>query len=588
MNIVAHNLLAMNANRMLGITENKRSKATEKLSSGYKVNRAADDAAGLAISEKMRRQIRGLTRGVKNTQDGVSLCQVADGALAEVSDMLHRITELSVQSANGTNSAEDRGYLQEEVSQIMDEIDRIGDSTTFNEQPVFKGADTMLLNPDGSVAIEGNIPFSSIKFADLSIGSAPFNASDNADTLRLQAIVDNAALAANGKTYNLIFGNGSTSDTSFRVTYENNGNPVTKTVKLDSNEITKSNYSLSGNTVSRDFTYQNEDGVDITITQKVVADSGSKTYNISYSIQNNGAENTAVDFMFHADTAYNNNDTCEGYFINGSRVDTNRIYSSATSPFTQGVASPNIIEGAIPTSLSIIDVDNALAFSEKLTLSTVPDSFSIGRYNQIRNWDYYNSSLLPRNLGGSTNREDLGFSLMWNRSLYAGASTTISFGYGIVEAQSDSNIPSDSIHMSDKSVTLHNADNSIWIQSGTEQGHGMFVTIGEMNTEVLGLSGVDVSTASDARRSIDKVKNALQMVSANRSNIGAQQNRLEHTIDNLNNVIENTTAAESQIRDTDIPEEMIRYSNANILSQAGTAMLSQANQTQQNVLNILQ
>lgn len=142
MNIVAHNLSAMNAQRQFGINTRSKIKSTEKLSSGYKINRAADDAAGLSISEKMRRQIRGLTQGVENTQDGVSLCQVADGALAEVNDMLHRITELSVKSANGTNSEQDRQYIQEEISQILQEIDRIGDTTTFNEMHIFKGQNT--------------------------------------------------------------------------------------------------------------------------------------------------------------------------------------------------------------------------------------------------------------------------------------------------------------------------------------------------------------------------------------------------------------------------------------------------------------
>ena len=136
---IAHNLSAMNAQRQFGINTQSKTKSTEKLSSGYKINRAADDAAGLSISEKMRRQIRGLTQGVRNTQDGVSLCQVADGALAEVNDMLHRITELSVKSANGTNSEQDRQYIQEEINQILQEIDRIGDATEFNEIKIFKG-----------------------------------------------------------------------------------------------------------------------------------------------------------------------------------------------------------------------------------------------------------------------------------------------------------------------------------------------------------------------------------------------------------------------------------------------------------------
>lgn len=140
MNVIAHNLTAMNAQRQFKINTKNKSKSAEKLSSGYKINRSADDAAGLAISEKMRWQIRGLNKGSDNSQDGVSLCQVADGALAEVSDMLHRITELSVQAANDTNTDSDRQAIQKEINQILTEIDRIGDSTEFNTMKIFKGA----------------------------------------------------------------------------------------------------------------------------------------------------------------------------------------------------------------------------------------------------------------------------------------------------------------------------------------------------------------------------------------------------------------------------------------------------------------
>ena len=137
MNVVAHNLLSMNTNRQLGITSNKKAKASEKLSSGYRINRASDDAAGLSISEKMRSQIRGLNRGSVNAQEGTSLCQVADGALAEVSDMLHRITELAVQAANDTNTKEDRDAIQDEINKIIEEIDNISNNTMFNTMPVF-------------------------------------------------------------------------------------------------------------------------------------------------------------------------------------------------------------------------------------------------------------------------------------------------------------------------------------------------------------------------------------------------------------------------------------------------------------------
>lgn len=135
--VIIHNMEAMNSQRQYGITGTKKRKSAEKLSSGYKINRAADDAAGLAISEKMRRQIRGLNQGAFNVQDGISLLQVADGALNEVHDMLHRISELSVKASNGTNTGTDREYIQQEISQIISEIDRIGYTTEFNERKLF-------------------------------------------------------------------------------------------------------------------------------------------------------------------------------------------------------------------------------------------------------------------------------------------------------------------------------------------------------------------------------------------------------------------------------------------------------------------
>ncbi|MBO4981798.1 MAG: flagellin [Lachnospiraceae bacterium] len=137
--VVQHNLRAMNSNRMLGLTTASQAKSTEKLSSGYKVNRAADDAAGLAISEKMRRQIRGLTQASLNAQDGISAVQTAEGALNEVHDMLQRMNELAVKAANGTNQTEDRSYIQSEVDALIDEIDRVAETTTFNEKMLLNG-----------------------------------------------------------------------------------------------------------------------------------------------------------------------------------------------------------------------------------------------------------------------------------------------------------------------------------------------------------------------------------------------------------------------------------------------------------------
>ncbi len=180
--IVQHNLRAMNSNRMLGLTQTTQSKSTEKLSSGYKINRAADDAAGLAISEKMRRQIRGLTQASANAQDGISCVQTAEGALNEVHDMLQRMNELAVKSANGTNQTEDRSYIQKEVAALIDEIDRVATTTTFNKQNLLDGS----LDVDLQVGAESasgnqiNLTIASMNAAGLSVASVDVSSASGA------------------------------------------------------------------------------------------------------------------------------------------------------------------------------------------------------------------------------------------------------------------------------------------------------------------------------------------------------------------------------------------------------------------------
>jgi len=586
MNVVAHNLSAMNAQRQFGINTGKRTKSAEKLSSGHKINRAADNAAGLAISEKMRRQIRGLTQGVENTQDGVSLCQVADGALSEVSDMLHRITELSVQAANGTNTEEDRQAIQKEINQILQEIERVSDATTFNEQPIFKGSDRVIQNADGTPAGYDSLEFDDFKLADVSLGKTPIRENEGADMLHLQAIVDNEDLVLDGTSFNLIYGNGSTSDSSVRIT-DSSGNRTVINMK----DFSISNFSGNGTDEwSRDFSYSDGVGTDLTITQTVKLDESAadeKKYVISYDFAKS-ADVENVEFMFHVDTAYNNNDMCEGYFVDGNRVERFCVYNqdASGSDLTNGSTSAYVYNGNVPDSLSIVDVDNALAFSEKISFgSREPDSLSIGQYSEIKDWSYYDS--LDSSLGASANKRDLGFSLYYNLGDLS-QDSSISFDYGIMSTEKDPNLTNVPITENTNAVEEHVEVNSVWIQSGTEAGSGMYVTIDEMNTDILGIRDLNVTTQSGANRAMEVTKGALQQVSANRARIGAQQNRLEHIIANEENIVENTTAAESRIRDTDMAKEMVEYSNLNILEQVGQAMMAQANQSNQGVLNLLQ
>ena len=413
--VVQHNLTAMNSNRMLGVTTSKQAKSTEKLSSGYKINRAADDAAGLSISEKMRKQIRGLTQASSNAQDGISAVQTAEGALNEVQDMLQRMNELAVKAANGTNSEDDRNYIQDEVNQLIKEIDRVSTTTKFNETYLLKGDDTVKFTAPGT----------NLKAAAGTAGS-----NDKQQTYDL-TITANSFKTEGGKsdvTFSLMGKN-------FSVRLEETDDNKTLATKLakamNENKITDSNVGA--------FT--------ATVTDNVITLTAAK---------------------------------------NGTVADTNVIKNDAelTAKGT-GVLTLDLHVGADSTADNQISVDIKQMSASVLGLKT----------------------------GNSTTGDATG------------------------------------------------------------------------DLDTLLVNGKD---DKNARAAIDTIASALQEVSKQRSALGAAQNRLEHTISNLDNVVENTTSAESSIRDTDMATEMVKYSNNNILAQAGQAMLAQANQSNQGVLSLLQ
>ncbi len=355
--IVKHNITAMNSNRMLGLTTSSQAKSTEKLSSGYKINRAADDAAGLSISEKMRRQVRGLTQASANAQDGISVVQTAEGALNEVEDMLQRMNELAVKGENGTLTTSDRASIQAEISQLMSEVDRVQSTTTFNEMNLL----------DGKFIKGVQVGAEAGQHIDISIKNMSIT-----------------ALA----TYIGTWTNGTSTD--------------------------------------------------------------SKLYGaITYNALNVSSTNVQVT--------------------------------------TYGVKTPgNTIQG-----------------------TTAQDSVQ--------------------------------------------SSSTVEGGaYKMVAMTKD---------IATKLVASFQ--------------------------NLVGGNAATVATTQDFNSLNAFIKGALQIVSSQRSDLGAIQNRLEHTINNLNNIVENTQSAEAAIRDTDIATEMVQYSNNNILQQAGTSMLSQANQGNQLALSLL-
>ncbi len=482
--VVQHNLTAMNSNRMLGLTTASQAKSTEKLSSGYKINRAADDAAGLAISEKMRKQIRGLTQASANAQDGISAVQTAEGALAEVQDMLQRMNELAVKAANGTNSESDRQAIQDEIDQLTTEIDRVAETTKFNETYLLKGDQDATKEYTYSYAVATN------KAAEVTM---PTVATANQTKITGVEFKDTATGEAQNEVAKLI------RDQGLNITYTSkaNGDKFDNAASVSLNGTDK--YVVAAGDDGLTFTIKDRQGTEIaTVTIDNTSVGTGKATELK------GTETISAS---KATAGYGPNETIKYYDRDGNGIPENALnkyFSSITATDGEVSASPRA------DAPEIYD-----ALGNKITAAATDVSA----------------------------KQDLMGAL--ELTLHVGADAT--------------------------------ANNQISFNIDT------------MSAKGLGVNGlkVDGSDDSNALASVEIIKEAIQKVSTQRSGLGAIQNRLEHTINNLDNVVENTTSAESQIRDTDMAEEMVRYSNNNILTQAGQAMLAQANQSNQGILSLL-
>ena len=425
--VVQHNMQAMNSNRMLGVTTSSQGKTTEKLSSGYKINRAADDAAGLAISEKMRKQCRGLDRGSLNAQDGVSCVQTAEGALNEVHAMLQRMNELAVQAANGTNSDSDRQAIQNEVDQLLEEMDRVSETTKFNETMLLKG------DPTGA----------------------------------------------------------------------------TKQIYLEPHDA----------------------GMDC----KMESD---------------------VDAYGHHNSKYT-----FGPYADGDEV---------------RVGGVNYIVKGFFDGDAVKDPEkHEICFSELMPLMIK----ELLRANAIGIGEWHDGS------GGVWHNG-------WIQSYETMQDVSIEMSHGYSYTQTSPYRLFVGITMVPRTVSRELSFN---LHAGADAAlnNKITVDINSFNTTYLGIQHLDVvgpegDNGITATYAIDAIKDALQKVSDQRAELGAIQNRLEHSIANLDNVVENTTAAESRIRDTDMAEAMVEYSKNNILAQAGQSMLAQANSSAEGVMALLQ
>ncbi len=646
--VIQHNLSALNANRQLGIVKSNLSKSTEKLSSGYKINRASDDAAGLSISEKMRKQIRGLSQASENCEDGISLCQVADGALNETHDILQRINELAVQSANGTNSESDREKIDQEIQQLKCEIDRIAECTSFNEfiYPLKHGKlQDAKVYPLKTVTME-DVDYDDVKMPETYydnatntyVGYSPFGKYDSYNTLRLSAVIDDVNNEYPVDEFNLIFSNGSTSKSSIRL-YELNDYITSGTVnsyteiKMSDFRLLPDEYSYDAatKTWSRSFAYNtNISGTDVAVklVQKVQIDDADKNYIITNSIGVKSDTSTGYplygfDFMMNIDTAYSNDDECEAYYANGSEIATTRIYETAAGESHLSKEMDETLadvypESEYPSSISIANayLEGSLPFSEKITFLSGSDApvISIGDfYGNSTKWSYYdnnNSNDPDRN--ESTADLDKTLSLIWSlpptvtglsilNQMATGRrdSYSFTFKYGIEDIKADTNLPTSTpikyitYQVPDYDadpITVKRAENNILkIQAGASslRPDGIFIKLVDATASGLGINMINSRNEDESINCITKISEAINRVSKYRSYFGAVQNRLEHAYNINQNTVENTQYAESQIRDTDMAKEIVNNSNISILAQAGQSMLAQAKQSNQGVLSLI-
>ena len=489
--VVQHNMQAMNANRMLNVTTSQQSKATEKLSSGYKINRAADDAAGLSISEKMRKQIKGLDQASTNAQDGISAVQTAEGALTEVHSMLQRMNELATQAANGTNSESDRSSIQDEIDQLTTEIDRVAETTKFNETYLLKG----------------NGKTSTVKIA----------AQDAGITGSLTGVGTGTAVF---KMDTLKYGQS--------ITIGSKGYTIGTTIADIRNTINGTGNINIGGTVAA--------GSIITI---------------------NGTEYTVAKDSTEVDRTENK---LEAKDIAALIQDGDKV-----------VVGTQTMIAMTETKKDGVGDNDASVISANKAYSLIAD--------ELRK-----ASSIGADAGSEAKVATSG-------SKTVGAAT-ITADAGTAKAAGDAN-------QTNTQVTFIINEGSVKKNQGLQMGlhvgadadetNKISFTIDTMNSAGLGVQGLNLvdKTGAKATYAIDAISDAIAKVSAQRSALGAVQNRLEHTINNLDNVVENTTSAESQIRDTDMAETMVEYSKNNILAQAGQSMLAQANQSNQGVLSLL-
>lgn len=565
--IINHNMNAMNAHRNMMGNVATAGRAMEKLSSGLRINKAGDDAAGLAISEKMRGQIRGLDQAARNAQDGISLIQTAEGALNETHSILQRMRELSVQSANDTNTGSDRAEIQKEVNQLTSEINRIGNTTQFNEKTLLNGDLSDKFVAKGATTV---------KQTTVVAGTLSKNVDDRiTNDLGIKFKDDKIDIATTvGTVVTGSLKNGT--DNKLVIKASADGKTLTADIKLE---------DITGNKV---------DLQDVKMTE-FIDDKGNK----SLRFDSNG-----VKFEIASDEAarlIKGGKTVEVNFVKDATASVN-----VTGPFSMAIPDIKFTNGTTPakTAKDIISTD--IKYSEKLDPSATKATAS---------YDLATKTLTVKieNKDGSI-KEDKVTQTALEPLKYEGHGLTLDLNTTGVDKDFSIEIDlTKKVKTEQKDVIADPAqvkDQSLKFQIGANKDQSLSLDVSDMRAKALKITGegenfskdnnvtdgtnstaaeksLDVTTYENANKAVKVLDEAIKQVSGERSKLGAFQNRLEHTIANLNTSSENLQASESRVRDVDMAKEMLNFSKNNILSQASQAMLAQAKQQPEAVLQLL-
>ena len=564
---IQHNIMAMNAYRNYANNTSALSKNLEKLSSGYKINRAGDDAAGLAISEKMRAQITGLDKAQDNAKDGISLVQTAEGALTEVHDMLNRMYELAEQSANGTfEDSTDRSQLQKEVKQLKDEINRIADSANFNGIKLL----------DGSLA--GGSQVDNVAMDATTAVKGIYTTASTADTQAL----GNLTVGDIGKTldYTVTWkdSSGKEQTTTVSLTYRGDGTGAvaannTKNYFTDANgnkyylDASGSDGKLGASDVKSsilaglkaDKTFSEnfdiaDNGNKLQFTSKLEGSAGAQIVGIGVS------ETTSLTAGFAAAMAGDITRTQEPY-DSMQKFDASKL--TVVNGASQGITLEQI-------KSNIFELDG-----HKFLVATGLTNDQIKALGD----DVTIISLASSNAPDNTDAKKIAAEI----SRVTGMETKV-YDTAVTKANittTDIVFTKDKLSLTGNSLTLQIGDTS-------DSYNQLTVAIKDCHTAAIGIEDLDIGNQVDANAALNVIKDSINYISDVRGTLGATQNRLDHTINNLSVMQENIQDAESTIRDTDVADEMMAYTKNNILIQSAQAMLAQANQVPQGVLQLLQ